>query len=65
MSIFSWLLGHRSPTPCPYCPNKDRDSIFEHWNGCEYRQSGSGEDPPCVCDGYASNSQLDRLGMGR
>ena len=53
-------------TPCPYCANPDRNSIFdaEHpWNGCKHVTSKSGEDPPCVCDGYASSGQLSTLGL--
>lgn len=67
--MFGWLKDWFTPgppTPCPYCSNPDRDSIFdsEHpWKGCKYVTSKSGEDPPCVCDGYPSNSQLGQLGM--
>jgi hypothetical protein len=65
--MFKWLNAWCvSPTPCPYCANPDRNSIFdsEHpWNGCKHVTSKSGEDPPCVCDGYASNGQLSTLGL--
>ena len=66
--MFRWLKclwSVPAPTPCPYCPNPDRDTIYESWHGCEWKMGKDGGDPPCVCDGYGSNRQLGKLGMGR
>lgn len=57
--------------PCPYCPNPDRDSVFDGWEGCQYDRAAAekhgviGADPPCVCDGYGTEEQMHRLGLAR
>lgn len=45
---------------CPYCPNKDRDTVFSDPGSCQYdfeamRQRGViGADAPCLCDEYGT-----------
>lgn len=70
--IRAWLFGPRRvvvPTPCPYCANPDRNSVFDDLKGCLYDEKAAavkgivGGDPPCVCDDYPADWQLSRLGL--
>ena len=66
---------YRPLVKCPYCTNPDRNSIFipvkdargydQYYVGCAYKDPNpeEGADVPCVCDGYPTSQQMDRLGM--
>jgi hypothetical protein len=57
--VLMWATSPRKPrvpTPCPYCPQPDRDSVFDAPENCHWinPNEGNGSDPPCVCDNYGT-----------
>jgi len=71
-ALIRWVFGipapaiERAPVPCPYCPNPDRNSVFNSWAGCQWVEDSrvsSGADPPCVCDDHPTREQLSNLGL--
>lgn len=67
--LFTRRFKPAEPVPCPYCPNPDRDSVFDNWKGCLYdaeeaaRKGIIGADPPCICDDYGTKPQRANLGV--
>lgn len=63
-ALLHWLgwTAPRIPTPCPYCPNPDRDDNGNAIGGsragnCQWvedKRVSRGSDAPCVTDNYGT-----------